>query len=218
MARIRRVLAGAGVEADAEALLAAARGAGALTLHFHPDRLVADGRSLAEAFPEEGVYRSQFETGISSGGLTAYPGGDRHVWERALFGGAYQTAGVRAGERPKYGGLNLMNYPDGACPGFGSCHLRLRRAVAKRTTLVLGDSNAKPADIGSGDALAPVIAPLLESIAAGAGALGRSGVDLGAFVEGMLRAETRPTARRVHAADGEAHPSPTTSRSRCTGS
>ena len=65
-------------------------------------------------------------TGISSGGLTADPGGDRDVWERALFGGAYQVPGVWACERPKYGGLNLMNHPNGACPGFGSCHRRLR--------------------------------------------------------------------------------------------
>jgi len=194
MARIRRVLAGAGVEADVEALLGAARGAGALTLHFHPDRLVADGRSVAEALYEEGVYRSQFETGISSGGLTAYPGGNRDVWERALFADAYQAPGVRACERPRYGGLNLMNYLNGACPGFGSCHLRLRRAATDRTTLIFGDSNSKPTDIGLSDAFAAVMAPLLESIAAGHGALGRSGVDLRAFVEGLLRGD--PARRR----------------------
>ena len=189
IARIRGVLAGAGLEADAEALLEAASRVGALTLHFHPDRLIADGRSVAEALFVEGVYRSQFETGISSGGLTAYPGGDRDVWERALFGGAYQAPGVRACERPKYGGLNLMNYPNGACPGFGSCHLRLRRAAAERATLIFGDSNSMPTEIGLSDAFAPVMSPLLESMAAGGGALGRSGVDLRAFVEGVLRGD-----------------------------
>lgn len=81
-------------------LLEAASGEGVLTLNFHPDRLLADGRSVAEALYADGVYRSQFETSISSGGLTAYRGGDRDVWERALFAGA--------------------------CPGFGSCHVRLR--------------------------------------------------------------------------------------------
>lgn len=49
---------GCGLEADAEALLDAASGQGALTLHFHPDRLIADGRSVAEALHEEGIYRS----------------------------------------------------------------------------------------------------------------------------------------------------------------
>jgi len=189
MARIASVLAGAGVETDAELLLGAASGEGVLTLNFHPDRLLADGRSVAEALYEEGAYRSQFETSISSGGLTAHPGGDRDVWERAMFAGVYQSPGVRASERPKYGGLNLMNYLDGACPGFGSCHLRLRRAATERATLIFGDSSARPTDIGLMDDFAPVMAPLLESIAAGAGALGRSGVDVPAFVDGALRGD-----------------------------
>jgi hypothetical protein len=46
----------------------------AVTVNFHPDRLLADGRTVAEHLAAEGVYRSQFETGISNGGLTAYPG------------------------------------------------------------------------------------------------------------------------------------------------
>jgi len=79
-----------------------------------------------------------------------------------------------------------MNYLNGACPRFGSCHLRLRRAATERATLIFGDSNAKPTDIGLIDAFAPVLAPLLESIAAGGGALGRSAVDVRAFVDGVL--------------------------------
>ena len=189
MARIASVLAGAGVEADADVLLGTAGGHGVVTMHFHPDRLLADGRSVAQALFEEGVYRSQFETGISGGGLTAYAGGDRDVWERALFAGAYQAPGVRTWERPKYGALDLMGYPNGASPGFGACHLRLRRAATERATLIFGDSNAKPTDIGLIDALAPVMAPLLENIAGGKRALGRSGVDVRAFVDGVLRAD-----------------------------
>ena len=45
-----------------------------------------------------------------------------------------------ASERPKYGGLNVLRRPAGACPGFGSCHLRLRPEVNERTTVLLGDS------------------------------------------------------------------------------
>lgn len=56
------------------------------------------------------------------------------MWERALFAGAYQQPGVGAGERPKYGALNQMTYLDGACSGFGSCHLRLRRAATELAT------------------------------------------------------------------------------------
>jgi hypothetical protein len=51
-----------------------------LTLHFHPDRLVA-GMSILELMARDGVYRSQYETGTSNGGLTAHPGGDRWRWE-----------------------------------------------------------------------------------------------------------------------------------------
>jgi hypothetical protein len=104
----------------------------AVTLNFHPDRLLADGRRVDEALLEEGVYRSQFETRISGGGQTAHPGGDRDRWERELFGGAYD--GAPAAERPRYGGLNLLRNRNGACPGFGSCHLRRSPASTTRSS------------------------------------------------------------------------------------
>ena len=47
-----------------------------VTLNFHPDRLLLD-KPILDAMSEDGVYRSQFVTGTSNGGLTAYPGGDR---------------------------------------------------------------------------------------------------------------------------------------------
>jgi hypothetical protein len=152
--RDRRRLAGA--EAAAAALRRAP-----VTINFHPDRLLADGRPVALALRDEGVYRSQFETQISNGGLTAYPGGDRDRWEAAMFGGAYQAAA--AAEHPKYGGLNVLHHLNGACPGFGSCHLRLRAPVLGRTTLIYGDSVFEPTDIAVADVLEPVLAPLLES-------------------------------------------------------
>ena len=43
---------------------------------------------------DEGVYRNQFETGLSSGSLSAFPAGARDTWENTLFGGAYHTKGV----------------------------------------------------------------------------------------------------------------------------
>ncbi len=45
-----------------------------VTVNFHPDRLLA-GATVLAWLAREGVYRSQFETGISNGGLTAHPGG-----------------------------------------------------------------------------------------------------------------------------------------------
>lgn len=187
--RIERVLVSAGIDVRAETLLDAVSAHGVLTLNFHPDRLLADGRCVAQALYEEGAYRNQFETRISNGGLTAYAGGDRDLWEQSLFGGAYQAPGVLPAERPKYGGLNLMNHLNGACPRFGSCHLRLRQTATRRATLVFGDSAAEPTDLGLIDAFAPVLAPLLEAIASGAGALWRAEVDVASFVTGLLNGD-----------------------------
>ena len=65
-----------------------------VVLHFHPDRFGAKPIPVAEALLKEGVYRNQFETGLSTGGLSAFPGGARDSWERSLFGGAYHEEGV----------------------------------------------------------------------------------------------------------------------------
>ncbi|QKW14556.1 DUF3626 domain-containing protein [Verrucosispora sp. NA02020] len=191
LARIGRALAGSGVRHDPERLVAAFGRGGRVTLNFHPDRLLADGRTVAEALATEGVYRSQFETGISNGGLSAYPGGDRDRWERRLFGGAYQRRGVRPGDRPKYGGLNLLDHPDGACPRFGSCHLRLRPEVLTRTTFCVGDSHLGPRDVGTVDVVEPVLAALLATTADTGSTLGRPGTDVSTLVEELLR-------RRAH--------------------
>ncbi|WP_412543845.1 DUF3626 domain-containing protein [Longispora sp. K20-0274] len=146
---------------DSAALLAAVRAHGRITLNFHPDRLLADGRTVAEGLASDGRYRSQFETGVSNGGLTAYPGGDRDRWEERLFGGAYQAPGVRVADRPTYGALDLMGHPDGAAPRFGSCHVRLRAAVSERATFCHGDSHTGPTDLGTIDAFEDVLAGLV---------------------------------------------------------
>ncbi|MEU8046622.1 DUF3626 domain-containing protein [Micromonospora echinofusca] len=172
LAAIARALAGSGVTHGPELLIAAVGRHGRLTLNFHPDRMLADGRTVAEALAAEGVYRSQFETGISNGGLTAFPGGDRDRWEESLFGGAYQAPGVPLADRPKYGGLNLLDHPDGACPRFGSCHLRLRPQVLARATFCFGDSHLGPRDLGTVDVFEPVLAALL-------GATDDTGISLG---------------------------------------
>jgi hypothetical protein len=166
MRRIAAVLKATGVDADPEAVLQAASVQGVLTINFHPDRLLADGRPVAAALRDDGVYRSQFETRISNGGLTGHPGGDRDRWEESLFAGAYQAPAVLAGERPKYGGLNLINHRNGACPRFGSCHLELRRDAVARATLIFGDSAAWATDIGLAGAFAAVRAPLNDYIEA----------------------------------------------------
>lgn len=102
-----------------------------IVIHFHPDRPGRKGAIVAEALLDEGVYRNQFETGLSSGSVSAFPGGERGVWEKTLFGGAYHEEGVTASHRPKYGALELVRYSDGPIPRFGSCYLVLRQRITK---------------------------------------------------------------------------------------
>lgn len=134
---------------------AAVRARAALTVTFHPDRRGRDGRTAAEALADDGVYRTQFETGTSSGGLDDVLAGARSRWERALFDGAYDSAAPA--DRPRYGGLDLLAHPDGACPRFGSTHLRLRRAALARTTFSWGDSVTEPTVVGTWEHLDAVL-------------------------------------------------------------
>lgn len=113
-----------------------------ITLNFHPDREAA-GRNILDALHADGVYRSQFETGTSNGGLTAHPGGDRWLWEQKLFCGVYD--GGPAAERPKYGALNHRNCSLGGAPRFGSAHLRLAEHMLDRATFCFPDSAHDPA-------------------------------------------------------------------------
>ncbi|MEW2444031.1 DUF3626 domain-containing protein [Micromonospora marina] len=197
LAVIAEHLVASGATYRYEEVVAAITGNGRLTVNFHPDRVLRDGRTVVEALDEEGVYRSQFETGISNGGLTAYPGGDRDVWEQAMFGGAYQRPGVLPAQRPKYGGLNLRDHADGACPRFGSCHLRLRPEVLARATFTFGDSHLQPSEVGTVDVFEPVFAALL-TVTAGTGvALGVAGMDTGT----LLRRRERESGRVGRALD-----------------
>lgn len=117
-----------------------------VTLNFHPDREVA-GVSVLQALADDGVYRSQFETGTSNGGLTAHPGGARWRWENRLFGGAYDDA--PAGERPKDGALDHRRRSVGGAIRFGSAHLRLAEHVLDRTTFCFPDSVFEPAEFAT---------------------------------------------------------------------
>jgi len=158
--------------ADVDAICKLIRQHGRVTLNFHPDRLLADRRTVAAALARDGIYRGQFETQISNGSRTAFAGGDRDQWEHTLFGAAYHHVAVVAADRPKYGSLNLLNHPDGGAPRFGSCHVRLRPSVNDRTTFTFGDSHLGPADIGTIDAFTPVLAALLETARDSGTALG----------------------------------------------
>jgi hypothetical protein len=126
-----------------------------VTLHFHPDRLVA-GEPILRLMARDGVYRSQFETGTSNGGLTAHPGGDRWRWESRIFNGAYDDA--PAEERPKYGSLNFRGRLVGGSPRFGSAYLRLAQHTLDRTTFCYPDSVFEPEHFGVAAKLSTLVA------------------------------------------------------------
>jgi hypothetical protein len=117
-----------------------------IVLHFHPDRFGHGTMNVAESLLREGAYRNQFETGLSSASPTAYPGGERDEWERALFGGDYHTAGVLASERPKYGALELIRFSDGPTPRFGSCYFVLQGVMGRTSLTFMGSEDRRAVD------------------------------------------------------------------------
>lgn len=211
--RAARVLSRAGIDVQVGELCARVASRERVALNFHPDRVAADGRTVAEALLEDGLYRNQFETRISNGGLGAV----RDRFEARLFAGAYGQPGVVPAERPRYGGLDLVRHPDGPCPRFGSCHLRLRADVLGRSTFSFGDSVTEAAACGTVDELVPVLAALLEA------AEGGGHTSVLAACDTVLGLEQPTTALLVDvlvhgrtAAGGPAGRSTTTSRRSCT--
>ncbi len=127
--------------------------AGRVAIHFHPDWPFAGG-TVITALARDGAYRSQFETGISNGGLTAFPGGDRWRWESRLFGRRYDEAA--AAERPIYGAWDRGRCPQGPAVRFGSAFLQLRQDLVSRSTFCFPDSVFDPELVVGPDRLADV--------------------------------------------------------------
>jgi hypothetical protein len=125
-----------------------------VTLQFHPDWPFRDGLVI-EAMAREGVYRSQFETGTSNGGLTAYEGGDRWRWESRLFEARYDRRDPS--ERPVYGALNQDDQPFGGSVRFGSAYFRLRPEVTARCTFCYPDSVFEPDSVSGPEAVGDLI-------------------------------------------------------------
>ena len=166
-----------------------------VVLHFHPDRYGCKAANVAESLLNEGVYRSQFETGLSSGSPTAYPGGERDSWEHTLFGGAYHAGGAAASDRPKYGSLELVRFPDGPAPRFGSCYFVLRGVSGRTSICFMGSEDPRAAErVGTLAAPHGVMAALLSEIESGgmatppwppfrAPTLGVPGITVGRFCD-----------------------------------
>lgn len=152
--------------------------AGRVTVQFHPD-WPHEGGLVIESMARDGVYRSQFETGTSNGGLTAFAGGDRWRWESRLFEGRYDDAPTST--RPVYGAWDRRRDPYGGAIRFGSSYLRLRPEVTDRCTFCFPDSVLEPVDVGG-----PGLLPHLGRIADEAGA-----DDLDDYVEAHVHGGVR---------------------------
>jgi len=100
-------------------------------VHIHIDRV---GRFMET----DEYYRSQFETGTSSGALDS-KNDIRKRWEMELFGGTYEHA--KPFERCKYGALGVMNDFRGVTSayGYGDSYLVLKD-VRLRCTFASTDS------------------------------------------------------------------------------
>lgn len=198
-ASIAAVLRRSGVEAESalQPLGERLREHARVTLSFHPDRRLYDGLTIAEKLLREGRYRSQFETGVSSGSRTAFAGGDRDTWENHLFGGAYHEFGVRPDERPKYGALNVMDHADGGSPRFGSCYFVLRRHITPHCSFTWGDSHEGPEHVGTVEVLDALLAALLETSETTGEALGTPGMDVGSLLRFAASLERRAPSQRA---------------------
>lgn len=179
-ATIARILARHGYpESRGHALVATLAEHARVTLNFHPDRLRVDGVTVVEGLFHDGRYRSQFDTGVTNGSPTAFPGGARDTWEESLFGGAYHAGNASVeGERPKYGAFNVMAHSDGASPRFGSCYFELSKDVLPRCTFTWGDSHQGPEHIGTISEFDAVLAAWLDAVDTTGTALGVSNLDV----------------------------------------
>lgn len=146
-----------------------------IALHFHPDRPAGDG-TVASALLRDGIYRNQFETGISNGLIAAFRGSPRDIWENSLFNDAYADTDVGLACRPKYGALDLTKYMDGPAPRFGSCYFLLKPTVSTRATYTFGGSQATPKYLGTIENLDAILAAILEESFTRDFMLGISGV------------------------------------------
>jgi len=155
-------------------------------LQFHPDRISKSGRSVAQALFEDGIYKNQFETHVSSGGLDPTAEGIRARWEDNVFGGAFSTHNADLSERPKYGALHLMLYPDGPCPRFGSCYLVLKPLVSHRCTFTYMDSHRNPTEKGTLEVFEPIIAALMTECFERRFALGKQNISPPELIDHLL--------------------------------
>ena len=159
--------------ADVDKALAYIANEAPVTINFHPDKALhqqtrAYGRDatdmkyevavdrltskLIDAFMVDGHYKNQFETGITSGSSSAYPGGSRDRWEKTIFEEGYHGHSLIPAERPKYGAMNAAKNPNGPASQYGTCFFELKPRIKERTTFTpKNSSGCQAANVGTAE-------------------------------------------------------------------
>lgn len=163
-------------EAEVDQALAYIKDKAPVTINFHPDKALKQqtsagyGRTgaaadmkyevavdretsrLVDAFMVDGHYKNQFETGITSGSNSAYPGGSRDRWEETIFEKGYHGHTLIPAERPKYGAMNAANNPKGPAGHYGSSYFVLKPGAKDRITFTpKNSSGCQAAHVGTAD-------------------------------------------------------------------
>lgn len=129
---------------------------GRIAFHFHPDYLDSRGWPVITGLLHDGIYRSQFETRVSTAKLSPQLGGVRDHWENQQFGACY----VGARNRPKYGALDIGLHQSGPAARFGSCYLLSTPELMEQCTFSYLDSVREPRERGTLNCFENVFAAL----------------------------------------------------------
>lgn len=166
-------------------------------LQFNPDRVSQSGKTVVQSLLEDGRYKNQFETHLSNGKLDPIVEGERAGWEDTLFGGAFSKHQANLSERPKYGALHLMLYPDGPCPRYGSCFVLLAPSASARCTFTYMDSHRNPPEKGTLQYFEPIFAALMTECFERSFSLGRHQVSPPDLIDHLISNLERPFIEHI---------------------
>ena len=104
---------------------------------------------------------------------------------------------MNAGDRPRYGALDLLGHPEGPSPRFGSCYFVLTAAVSRRCTFTYQDSHSNRIEMGTLQEFDDVFAALLRDVFFHDCALGERNLTVASLLERMGQALVDPVAPRA---------------------
>lgn len=172
------------------------------TINFHPDLITGEGLLVAEKLLHEGEYYSQFVTKNSNGYHSIPFDNLREKWETNIFGTDVSLADF---EHPKYAGLNIFSYLEGAFPRYGSCYLQLREEIWTRCTFLIADKEEKMKRVGTRESFYIILLTMLTEIIKKKEVLGRSCANIMDFYQYLKNCEVKSLGKNVSQFGIEAH-------------